>query len=48
MGLAPTGNRVPVTSIAIFRFSDGKILESWDEYDAMGLLRQLGASPLPA
>ena len=48
MGISPTGNRVVVTSIGIFRFSDGKIVESWDEYDALGLLRQLGASPLPA
>ncbi len=48
MSIPPTANRVAVTSIGIFRFHDGKIAESWDEYDAMGLLRQLGASPLPA
>ncbi|MDP8950734.1 MAG: ester cyclase [Actinomycetota bacterium] len=47
MGITPAGNRVAVASIGIFRFSSGKIVESWDEHDAMGLLRQLGASPLP-
>jgi hypothetical protein len=30
--------------IGIFRFSRGKIVESWDEYEALGLLRQLGAN----
>ena len=47
LGIPPTGNRVAVASIGIFRFSGGKIVESWDEYDAVGLLRQLGAGPLP-
>lgn len=47
MGILPTGNRVAVTSIGVFRLSGGKIVESWDEYDALGLLRQLGASFLP-
>jgi len=30
--------------IGIFRFLGGKIVESWDEYEALGLLRQLGAN----
>ena len=46
-GILPTGNRVAVMSIVVFRFSGGKIVESWDEYDALGMLRQLGASFLP-
>jgi predicted ester cyclase len=44
MGVLPTGTRIAVTGIGVFRFSGGKIVESWDEYDALGLLRQLGAS----
>jgi predicted ester cyclase len=45
MGIRPTGNRVTVTCIGIFRFSYGKIAESWDKFDADGLLRQLMLTP---
>jgi len=41
------GNTVAVTRIGAFRFSGGKVVESWDEYEAFGMLRQLRASPLP-
>jgi len=42
MGVLPIGNRVAVMGIGVYRFLGGKIVESWDEYDALGLLRQLG------
>jgi steroid delta-isomerase-like uncharacterized protein len=45
MGIPPTGKTVEVTGIAIDRFSDGKIAESWGNWDTMGLLQQLGAVP---
>ena len=45
MGIAPTGNRVTVTGIAIDRFSGGKIEETWENYDALGMLQQIGAIP---
>jgi predicted ester cyclase len=50
MGIAPMGKRVTVCSIDILRFVDGKIRENWAEFDALGLLRQLGAvaAPVPA
>jgi hypothetical protein len=44
MGVLPIGNRVAVMGIGVYRFSGGKIVESWDEYDALGLLRQLGVN----
>ena len=47
MGLAPTGKQVEVTGMSIDRFEDGKIAESWSNWDTLGLLRQLGASPAP-
>ncbi len=31
LGLAPTGNRVTTTTIAIFRVEEGKIAELWTE-----------------
>jgi steroid delta-isomerase-like uncharacterized protein len=48
MGIAPTGKSVTVTGIGIDRVVDGKIVESWANYDALGMLAQLGAIPAPA
>jgi predicted ester cyclase len=47
LGIAPTGRRVRVTSISIFRVADGKVAEEWAENDIFGLLQQLGALPTP-
>jgi steroid delta-isomerase-like uncharacterized protein len=47
MGVAPTGNQVRVTGITINRLSGGKIAESWTNYDALGMMRQLGAVSEP-
>lgn len=44
-GLAPTGARVSVTGISIDLWKDGKVVESWTEWDNFGLARQLGAAP---
>jgi predicted ester cyclase len=44
-GLAPTGARISVTGISIDRWKDGKVVESWTEWDNLGLARQLGAAP---
>jgi steroid delta-isomerase-like uncharacterized protein len=47
MGVAPTGNHVRITGITINRVSDGKIAESWTNYDALGMMQQIGAIPEP-
>ena len=42
-GIQATGKRIMITGIGIFRFSDeGKVVESWDSMDQLGMLRQLG------
>jgi predicted ester cyclase len=42
----PTGNRYEVTGITIQRFGeDGKIVEDWTVFDALGMMRQLGFIP---
>jgi steroid delta-isomerase-like uncharacterized protein len=46
-GIPATGNQITVTGIGIFRFSDGKVVESWDNFDQLGMMRQLGAIPAP-
>ena len=43
-GIPATNKRITITGIGIFRFSeDGKVVESWDSLDQLGMLRQLGA-----
>ena len=45
-GIPATGKRITITGIGIFRFSDdGKVVESWDSLDQLGMLRQLGVVP---
>jgi steroid delta-isomerase-like uncharacterized protein len=44
-GLAPTGAHGSVTGISIDKWRDGKIVETWTEWDNLGLARQLGAAP---
>jgi predicted ester cyclase len=42
----PTGNRIEVTGITIEQFSEeGKIVEDWTNFDALGLMQQLGLVP---
>src|SRR5215216_7756035 len=47
MGIAPTGNEVAKTGITIHRIEDGKIIEEWENWDALGLMQQIGAVPSP-
>jgi len=47
MGIAPTGNPVSVSGMILDRVVDGRIVEEWASYDALGMLRQLGAIPAP-
>src|ERR1700744_3100551 len=40
-GLEPTGRPVEFSSIRIYRIEDGKVVQTWAEVDALGLLGQL-------
>jgi steroid delta-isomerase-like uncharacterized protein len=46
-GIPPTGNRVEVAGMGIDYFRGGKIRESWEYYDVMGLMRQMGVATVP-
>ncbi len=51
MGIPPTGQPIEMQEIHIARVVDGKIVERWTQFDALGLLQQVGgipASPEPA
>ncbi len=45
MGIAPTHKKVSVDGIWMHRVADGKIAESWNVWDTLGLLQQLGVVP---
>jgi steroid delta-isomerase-like uncharacterized protein len=46
-GIPPTGNQVSVTGVGIGRIEEGRIAESWAEYDALGMMQQLGVFSTP-
>jgi serine phosphatase RsbU (regulator of sigma subunit) len=40
-GMAPTGEEIELKGVTIFRFSpEGKVVETWDSYDQLSLMRQ--------
>ncbi len=43
-GIAPTNKRVTVPGISIHQLSEGKILDSQAQWDALGVMVQLGVS----
>ncbi len=45
MGIPPTGKSVRTPGMSISRIVNGKIEESWFNYNLLGLLQQLGAIP---
>lgn len=45
MGIEPTGKEIELEAIVIFRMEDGKVVESWEQADMMGLMKQLGLFP---
>ena len=47
MGMAPTGKRISSTGISIHRIASGKVAETWNNYDALGIFQQLGIVTLP-
>jgi len=44
-GIPATGKSVRVDAITIHRMRDGKIAETWEVWDTLGLLQQIGAVP---
>lgn len=44
-GIPPTGKKVTVTGTASDRIVNGKVVEDWSHWDALGMLQQLGVIP---
>jgi steroid delta-isomerase-like uncharacterized protein len=47
MGIPPTGRRITMTGINIYRIADGKFVETWPSYDALGMIQQLTTPEWP-
>jgi len=45
--LSSTGKPATVTGIVISRYANGQIVETWANWDTLGLLQQLGVIPTP-
>ena len=45
MGMAPSGIRMTITGTAIARISGSKVEEGWQNFDALGMMQQLGVNP---
>ena len=41
-GIAPTGKQFTISGISVARFTNGKMVEGWVNWDALGLMQQLG------
>jgi steroid delta-isomerase-like uncharacterized protein len=44
-GIAPTGKQFVLSGVSIVRFASGKMVEGWINWDALGLMQQLGVVP---
>ena len=44
-GIPPTGKDLRVDAITIHRMADGKIAETWEVWDTLGFLQQIGVVP---
>jgi steroid delta-isomerase-like uncharacterized protein len=45
MGIAPSGKHATITGMILDRYQNGKLVESWANYDMFGMLQQLGVVP---
>ncbi len=44
-GIPGTGRRVTIEGVSFSKVVDGKFVESWNNWDTLGMLRQIGAVP---
>jgi steroid delta-isomerase-like uncharacterized protein len=44
-GIAPTGKQVNISGVTVLRLTNGKMAEGYVNWDALGLMQQLGVVP---
>ncbi|HEY1500650.1 MAG TPA: ester cyclase [Acidobacteriaceae bacterium] len=47
MGFPPTGKKMKIRGVQIFKFKEGKVIERWGSSDELGMLQQLGITQTP-
>ena len=45
LGIPPTDKKVKISQHGIFRIADGKLVEFWDGWNDLHVLRQIGGLP---
>ena len=48
MGMPPSGKKVTMKGVGIYKIQRGKVLELWTFADFLGVMTQLGAIPSAA
>lgn len=46
LGIRASGKEIRVNGITIARFESGKVIEAWDSWDKLGMMKQIGALQL--
>lgn len=46
-GVQPSNKRVKVSGMSLQQIKNGKIVEEWVEFDALGMMQQIGAITMP-
>jgi steroid delta-isomerase-like uncharacterized protein len=44
-GIAPTGKQINISGVTVARLANGKLAESYVNWDALGMMQQLGVVP---
>lgn len=44
-GIPPTGRAVSASAVHIHHLKDGRLIDQWEQFDTLGMLRQLGVLP---
>ena len=45
MDVPPSGRRIEVSVMSMDRISGGRIVENWNNWEALEMMRQIGAIP---
>ena len=46
-GMPPTGKQIKIEAFDMLRIANGKLVDHWGVFDALGMMQQLGALPAP-
>ncbi|MBI1257793.1 MAG: ester cyclase [Chloroflexi bacterium] len=46
MGVPPSGNKIEIMGISLFRLENGRVAEEWEGFDTLKMMQQIGALPV--